>query len=508
MNESPAPVPVPPWHRGPSFWLDTHPVPERGVPLRDGEEYDAVVVGAGLTGLVTAVLLATAGWRTCLLEARTVGAVATGNTTAKVSLLQGTLLSQVRARQGERALRGYVAANAAGQEWLRDFLTSHGGTWQVRDAFTYAQHDATRSALEDELAAARVAGLPVEWLDHPGLPFPVAGALRLTDQAQIHPTETLDLLLTEFLALGGTLHTGARVRDVAAGQPCRISTDAGELRADQVVLATGVPFLDRGAHFARVRAERSYALAVRVPGAVPSGMYLSADQPTRSLRTASGPDGEVLLVGGNGHVVGRQESPRHLVDELARWAAEYFPGAEVTHVWSAQDYNPASGVPIVQTLAWSRNRVHVATGFHKWGMANAVAAGLRLAATLAGGEPAWARELDGGRPGAGLIEAAAFNAEVAAAMTSGWVGATSRSLPEEPPAEGTGVVGRVGAKPAARSTVDGQTCTVSAVCTHLGGILAWNDAERSWDCPLHGSRFAPDGRVLEGPAVTDLETLS
>jgi len=97
-----------------------------------------------------------------------------------------------------------------------------------------------------------------------------------------------------------------------------------------------------------------------------------------------------------------------------------------------------------------------------------------------------------------------FGAEVAGQLTGGWAGATSHSLPDEDPAEGEGVVGRVGVRPAARSTVDDRTCTVSAICTHMGGVVSWNDAERSWDCPLHGSRFSPTGRVLEGPAVDDL----
>lgn len=498
--------PAPDRRRKPSFWLDTHPVPERGVPLEDGEEYDVVVVGAGLTGLVTAVLLVSAGWRTCLIEARTVGAVATGNTTAKVSLLQGTLLSGLRARQGDEVLRGYVQANLAGQAWLRDFLTGHGASWQVRTAFTYAAQEDARSRLTAEIEAARAAGLAVTWSNDTGLPFAVAAAIRLPDQAQIHPTEALDVLLAEFLALGGTLHTGCRVRDVDAGTPCRVVTALGDVRADQVVLATGTPILDRGGHFARLRAERSYALAARVPGEIPDGMYLSADEPTRSLRTASGPDGEVLLVGGNGHVVGREESPRRRINDLAAWTGHHFPGAEITHSWSAQDYRPAAGVPLVGPLPWSKGRIHAATGYRKWGMANAVAAGLRLVGGLTGSRPDWAAAMDATHATAGLVDLSRYTAEVAGRATAGWVTA-SRSLPEAAPPEGAGVVGRVGARPAARSTVDGRTCTVSAVCPHLGGILAWNDAERSWDCPLHGSRFDHAGRLLEGPAVSDLEPI-
>jgi glycine/D-amino acid oxidase-like deaminating enzyme/nitrite reductase/ring-hydroxylating ferredoxin subunit len=490
-----------------SFWLDTDPVPERGAPLQPGQKYDVAVVGAGLTGLTTAVLLAAAGLRACVIEARSVGAVATGNTTAKLSLLQGTILSTLLRRHGEDAVRAYVRANLAGQEWLLSFLAARGLAAEQRDALTYANADGGLRTLEAELDASVAAGLPVEWAEDIGLPYAVAGAIRLPGQAQLHPTEVLDALLDEFLAHGGALHTGCRVRDVDVDGGCRVSTSAGEVRVERVVLATGTPILDRGGHFARLRAERSYALAFRVPGTLPQGMYLSLDSPPRSLRTAMGPAGEVLLVGGNGHPVGRHDSPRQLVEDLEAWTGRHFPGAKRTHAWSAQDYAPATGMPLVGALPWSGGRVFVATGYHKWGMTNGVAAGLRLAGALTGGLPDWAGELDAASGPGGWLEAAKANLEVAGSAASGWLGAEARSLPDEV-AEGAGAVGRLGALPAARSTVAGRTCTVSAVCTHLGGILAWNDAELSWDCPLHGSRFDASGQVLEGPATADLEQLT
>jgi nitrite reductase/ring-hydroxylating ferredoxin subunit len=239
-------------------------------------------------------------------------------------------------------------------------------------------------------------------------------------------------------------------------------------------------------------------------------MYLSIDAPTRSLRTAPGeqPGTQVLLVGGNGHVVGRARDTGHRVDDLEGWTKRWFPGAEVTHRWSAQDYAPAAGLPLVGVLPGSRGRVFVATGYHKWGMTNGVAAALRLVAALDDDpRPEWGSALDRASAVVGLPGATRFSAEVGVEATRGWLGAEARTLPKAPPAEGKGVVGRSGVQPAAVSTVGGTTCRLSAVCTHLGGVVTWNEAERSWDCPLHGSRFAADGRVLEGPATTDLAVL-
>jgi Rieske Fe-S protein len=279
--------------------------------------------------------------------------------------------------------------------------------------------------------------------------------------------------------------------------------------ADNVILATGIPFLDRGLYFAKVTPQRSYALAFRVPGTIPRGMYLSADSPTRSLRTALRDGQELLLVGGNGHPVGRhRQRPSELVADLTRWTERYFPGAERTHVWSAQDYQSHNYVPFVGKLPRGGGRIYLATGYSKWGMTNAIAAGLRLSAELLGGNMPWANTLGRrvSKP-ASAVEAVKANLSIGVAATKGWLVAELRPLSDSDrtPPEGTGVVRSVRGAPVAISTVDGRTCAVSAICTHLGGVLRFNDHEKSWDCPLHGSRFAADGSVLEGPATTNLK---
>ena len=182
-----------------------------------------------------------------------------------------------------------------------------------------------------------------------------------------------------------------------------------------------------------------------------------------------------------------------------------------THRWSAQDYESANMTPFVGWLPRGGGKIFLATGYNKWGMTNAAAAALSMSADLLEQEePPWAKVLHRRITGGADIAAGAkFNARVAANLAKGWVEAELRGADVGPganaPAEGEGVVGHRAGRPIAVSTVDGVTCAVSAKCPHLGGILNWNDAERSWDCPLHGSRFSSGGALLEGPATKDLE---
>jgi Rieske Fe-S protein len=232
-------------------------------------------------------------------------------------------------------------------------------------------------------------------------------------------------------------------------------------------------------------------------------MYLSADQPSRSLRYAPSEQGRLLLVGGNGHEVGREKDTSRRVQELVDWTHGHWGPASLTHQWSAQDYETENRLPVVQELPGPA-RVWQVSGFHKWGFTNGPASALALVAAVTGSEePDWRDTLRQRVPGLrDLGSAAVAQQKVGWHMTSGWASALVDGHADPEPGEG--VVRREGAKVVATSNVDGRLCSVSVVCPHLGGILRWNAAERSWDCPLHGSRFGPDGQVLEGYATRGL----
>ncbi|MGC5162385.1 FAD-dependent oxidoreductase [Rhodococcus sp. DT1] len=486
------------------------------------EVYDTVVVGAGLTGVVTALLLARSGQRVAILEARDIGAVTTGNTTAKVSLLQGTALSQISRRHSRPVVQAYVDGNLGAQRWIAEFCKHNEVETETADAYTYAVSGESVASVEAEHRSCRAAGLPTRTVTDTELPYPVASAVVLPNQIQFDPMPMLRAAVRELRASDGEVFTGIRAVSASTDSGgCTVETESGSVRGAHVVLATGMPILDRGGFFARLEPERSYACAFEVAETPPSGMYLSVDSPTRSIRTApaasphgtssSGNDRRLLLVGGNGHVVGRHKgSTRAAVADLVAWTQRHFPGAKPVARWSAQDYSTLDSLPYVGPLLPTTDRLWVATGYGKWGMTNAVTAAHLLSTRITGERDpeieAWAPGYSAWSPSQlfDVPSAVKLNAGVGINLARGWWSAETSSDSSTAPGEGEGRVARDCGLPVGISTIDGRTQRVSAVCPHLGGVLRWNDEEASWDCPLHGSRFAADGTRLEGPATSDL----
>jgi glycine/D-amino acid oxidase-like deaminating enzyme/nitrite reductase/ring-hydroxylating ferredoxin subunit len=491
-----------------SYWADS--TPETTHPQLDRDlDVDVAVVGAGMLGITAALLLARQGASVALLEGGRVAGGVTAYTTAKVSSAHGLHYDALESSFGADGARAYAQANEAALEQIGDWVREFGidCDWRRKPAYVYSADSSKRSQLENETAAAKRAGLPASLvLDTPELPFPVDAAVRYDNQAEFHPRKYLLGLLDEAVALGCQVFERSRVVEASDGNPARVRTKEGyAVTAADVVVATHFPFMDRGLYFARMHAERSYALGVWADDNRVEGMYLSAESPSHTIRSIPTDGGEMLLVGGESHRVGQSdEVERYLAVEA--WAREHWDVREVAYRWSTQDAMPVDGVPYVGKLNPGARSLWVGTGFLKWGLTNGTAAAAILSERIAGRDLPYAKVFDSSRAkpvaaGPGVVkEGANFTRRFVQDHVSR---PDVRSLDDLEPGEGGTV--RTGAKKiGAYRDEDGTLHTVSTLCTHLGCSVVWNGAEKSWDCPCHGSRFHWDGTVLEGPAVKDL----
>jgi glycine/D-amino acid oxidase-like deaminating enzyme/nitrite reductase/ring-hydroxylating ferredoxin subunit len=487
-----------------SLWMATADAADPRPPLDGTVDADVAVIGAGIAGLMTAVLLREAGFDVAVVEASRVGAGVTGHSTAKVTSQHGLKYARLARDRGEAAARTYAQANQAGlAEYLR-LVDRHGIDCALTRAPAYVYATGHQQALEVELEAeaAQQAGLPAHLTTDTELPFPVRAAVRFDEQAHVHPRRLCLGLAQALVREGASVYESSRVVEVADGEPCVVRTDRGEVRARRVVVTTGLPILDRGAHFATTYPTRSYALAVTIDGPLPQGMYISADSPVRSLRPALG---KYLIVGGEGHKAGQDPDEGRHYDNLEAWAREHFAVQEVAYRWSAHDYQPADGVPYIGRLHKGTERILVATGFQKWGFSTAGVAARILTDLVAERENAWAELFDASRlPRSGATTVAGENANVARRFVLDRLASFGKPAADALRPGQAAVLRAEGRPVAAYRDEDGRLHAVSARCTHLGCTVAFNEAEKTWDCPCHGSRFDVDGAVLHGPAVHDL----
>jgi glycine/D-amino acid oxidase-like deaminating enzyme/nitrite reductase/ring-hydroxylating ferredoxin subunit len=485
-----------------SLWLDA-PAKARYSPPDDERAFEVLVLGGGITGLTTALLLKRAGVRVAAVECAQVGSGATGNNTAKVTALQATMLSKIQKVRGSDVAAAYAAGSAAAVEKVAELVEREviDCDFRRRDAFTVAVGGSELPSVEREFKAAQRAGLPVEMVTEVDLPYEVVGAVRLADQVAIDPVRYARGLAAAIDGEGCRVFEDTRALSVDEGKPVRVETTHGPLTGDRVVVATHYPVWDRGLYFARMEAVRAYCVAARVRGDVPLGMSITSGSPSWSYQSS----GDLVIVAGQDHPAGARGVDESLYVALEDHLRRHWDVEKVAHRWSAQDAMPYDHTPMIGTYTPVSSRMFVAAGYSKWGLSGGTMAAMQLTERLTGrsGSSVFSPHRLSPR---GLPQLAQLQARVAVSMVGDRLMPGQASSAAEVQAGEARVIRSGTDRTGVYRDPDGGLHAVSMRCTHLGCLVRFNAAEVSWDCACHGSRFDVDGAVLEGPAVDPLPT--
>ncbi|HWS54563.1 MAG TPA: FAD-dependent oxidoreductase [Pyrinomonadaceae bacterium] len=498
-----------------SVWMATGEVPA-GEPLRGDASADVCVVGAGIAGLTTAYLLAREGKSVVVLDDGPVAGGETCRTTAHLVNALDDRYYELERLHGERGARLAAESHTAAVDQIEETVAEEkiDCDFERLDGYLFVPPGDSTEQLGHELRAAHRAGLTeveyVERVPYDGYDF--GAALRFPYQGQFHILKYMAGLAEAFRRRGGRLHTRTHAEEIKGGADAHVTTaDRFTVRAGAVVVATNTPVNDLVAIHTKQAPYRTYVVGARVPaGSVPRMLLWDTPDPYHYVRSQSVRDGgdayNVLIVGGEDHKTGQAEDFDERFRRLEEWTRERFPMVEsVEYRWSGQVMEPVDGLGYIGRNPLDSDNVYIATGDSGNGMTHGTIAGMLIRDLILGRDNAWATLYDPSRISlrAGL-EYAKENLNVAAQYTDLLTGGEVESAAEVAP--GAGAVVRRGLKKVAvYRDEQGALHERSAVCAHLGCVVAWNDKEKSWDCPCHGSRYSPtDGHVLNGPAINGL----
>lgn len=470
--------------------------------------YDCLIIGGGITGITTALLLQQAGNQTILADAHTVGFGTTGGTSAHINNFADTTFSEAESAFGEKGAQLFADAIAEGFDIIRQHIAAFkiDCDFETRPGYLYAENEDEEKQLDDIYNGAVKVGVAVEYIEDVPTPVPYKKALKFDGQAQFHPLKYLEGITAAYVKAGGVILENALIEkvDSADGTHTAVS-DNRSVSAKTVIYATHMPPNINVFNF-ECAPYRSYVLAVKLhSGKYPEALIYDCQEPYHYVRTHQ-LDGEpLLLIGGLDHKTGH-EDPEKAFADLEKYVRKYYNVSSVKYRWSAQYYVPADGLPYIGQMPLAADGIYCATGYNGNGMMLGSVAGKILSDLVSGKgskyedlfKPSRIKPIDS------FSEFVKENADVAYHLIADRFG-----IPETDSlkrlAPGTGKLVEVdGQKIAAYRDDDGNIHALSPVCTHAGCIVNWNSVEQSWDCPCHGARYDVDGNVITGPATKSL----
>lgn len=483
-------------------------------PLNEDLSVDVAVVGAGITGITAAYLLSKEGLKVAILEAGGVLNGTTGHTTAKLTAQHGMIYDEFIQHFGPEKARLYFESHMNAIQFVETMVKENGidCDYSKEDAYIYATTEEYVDKIKTEWEAYKSLNIDGSLKDTIPFNIPAKAALLMRNQAQYHPLKFLKSLLEDAVNAGCSVYENTVATDIEDDdtEP-KVVTKAGHrVTCKQVIIASHFPFYDKpGLYFARMHTDRSYAIGIKTDMDYPGGIYISADSPARSIRTTPYNGEKLLILGGENHKTGQGIDTLKHYEALQLFAEEAFGLKEYHYRWSAQDMVTLDKLPFIGKYSEGRENILIATGYKKWGMTTGILAGHLLTDYVMDREnpymelysPSRAFQAD-----PDFKSVVTTNADVAKHLIKGKLEYTDKSTDDLQMGEGS-VVMYNGKRAGAYKDENGKLYVVDTTCTHLGCECEWNRAEKSWDCPCHGSRYSYSGDVIEGPTKKALELL-
>lgn len=495
------------------YWIESTTTRTAYPSLAQNIEADVVVVGGGISGITSAYLLAQEGYKVVLLEAGQLLNGTTGHTTAKITAQHDLIYDEFIKNEGKEKASLYYKACDDALQFIKKTIESDeiDCGFSIQDAYVYTDSDNYISKLEHEMSAYSILGISGTYTDHIPLNIPAKAAVIMHNQAQFHPLRYLSALVNKFIEAGGVIYENTTAVDVESGtMPEVITSDRYRITCKQVVSCTHFPFYDgHGFYFARMHADRSYVLGIHVDDEFPGGMYLSAEDPKISIRSVETADhAKMLLIGGQSHKTGQGICTINHYEELHKYAEKHFRLKEIAYRWSAQDLVTGDKIPFIGRITASSPNVYVATGYRKWGMTNGTAAAMLISDLIMKKDNPYEVLYTPSRSISftTIKNLVVDNADAAKHLIAGKLEMVHKRPDDLEPDEGC-VVKVHGKRAGAYKDEEGKLFLVDTTCTHMGCEVEWNNGDRTWDCPCHGSRFSISGDVIEGPAEKPLKKL-
>ena len=495
-----------------SLWMATANTPIQSR-LRESIRTEICIIGAGIAGLSTAYLLGLEGRSVVVLDDGLIGGGMTGRTTAHLTNAYDDRYAEIERLHGAEASRITAESHTAAIEKVGEIVAREeiDCDFERLDGYLFASSPDDVDLLKDELAATHRAGLvDVKKVQRAPLEsFDTGMALRFPRQAQFHPLKYMERLARAVLRDGGRIFGRTHATKIEGGSSARIETSHGPVvTSEVVVVATNTPINDRVAIHTKQAPYVTYVIGVQVPkGSVARALYWDTADPYHYIRLQDDERDqyEVLIVGGEDHKTGQANDGQERFARLEQWTRERFPQmGDVKFHWSGQVMEPVDGLAFIGRNPLDDDNVFIATGDSGQGMTHGTIAGMLLTDLIQGRKNKWEDLYNPSRIRVkALPEYASENVNVAMQYTDYVTAGEIQSEAEVKP--GTGAIMREGvSKVAVYRDEAGVVQKFSAVCPHLGCVVAWNSTEQTWDCPCHGSRFSARGRVYQGPANSDL----